>query len=1849
MTSSDGDDGGEEADTALLAADGPDGALPPAGGDDEDDFSPGGASDPDEEDDEATLVEEEAAAAAEGGDDPEAEAAALRDEANMPLEELLKRYGVPGQPQAQAQAQASAPPSAAGAAAAGALGRGERSGQPVAPPGGQPPRRMWSPQPPPPLLASPTPRNVVFDGPQWTQHVTVHPSSTAGPSSASLGLGMYSTNPYEGAARVHAPVPAPAPRLPPAPWRPPTWQASAPVELSGDEALAHAQLCARLAKQREAEDDLVLRAVDVRDEARARASTFGAEPSAWEPLFRPVEVSRSRTHWDHLLEEMAWLAKDSDRERKWKRKQARKAATACKGSGKDIASKAAAAAAAEVAAIRAVASLCAREVRVFWGKAEKLVRIQAQQKVEQRRQADMDKHLQFVVAQTERYAALVATKLTGEAEAGPSDPRRRQGPPLAAPAAPSPAPDDDDVMFDPEGPEETDDEATLEEEEEAAAAAGDDVAHELAALAAEQDAPLEDLLPPEVLARYRGEAAPSPGDGRGADGATSSDGEDEDDDDGEFVHQSDEEPADEDDTLQAELAEAAARGEDGEDAAAAELASLNADADLPLEELLARYTRGGAAMEVDEAAHSEEDGSDGSGREEESSDEDDGEAGGQTAWAKMLLSTPQGAPASAQAETDAAEAGRQGLERVAAHAASAAAGSTRTPVPFLLRAQLRDYQRDGLDWLVALHDRQLNGILADEMGLGKTIQTISLLAHLACARGVWGPHLVVVPTSVMLNWEAEFKRFCPALKLLVYYGTAKERKAKRQGWSKANAFHVCITSYTLVTQDAAVFRRKKWKYLILDEAHMIKNWRSLRWQTLLNFHTKRRLLLTGTPLQNDLMELWSLMHFLMPHVFASHADFRAWFSQPLSASVESGAPPANAQLVARLHGVLRPFLLRRLKADVEKSLPGKSEHVVPCSLSKRQRRLYEEYMQCSSTQGTLASGNLLGIMNVLMQLRKVCNHPDLFEGRPIISPLDWTWDDPVPANQLRLPALVASLAAEQAPWQGLGPSLGGHLTGLSLHPRAALPPLAAASCLACGPSRQLVEELVESAGRHTNRRVFRQRGSAVAEAEVTLFTAAQQAAQTVWRRARIQALAELNKSRLAALADGAASGARVLASRGGGDSLRALLTVTSPASAVVAASCDPARVWDFTSHLRAAVATPTERAGAMDELLGATVFAIPRVRAFPPQPWASACLPRQRVAAERLRTGVVAELLPALAPLHTSLVRRQVFFPDRRLIQFDSGKLQELAELLGRLKAGGHRCLIFTQMTRMLDVLASFLNLYGHAYCRLDGSTKAEQRQILMQRFNTDARLFCFILTTRAGGFGLNLTGADTVIFYDSDWNPQIDAQAQDRAHRIGQTRPVRIYRLICAQTVEENILKKATQKRQLDWMAIQSGHFSTQALTQQTGAQGAAAPPLPGSFALDPREFFDGLAAVSAPAPAPGAGGRAAPTAAELAAAMRGVEDDADQAAARAEEQALQQEVAEFAEELRPAPEEEDDDAMDDGAAAVAAPGGAAPVAADAEAEEERQAAAQQARAQAQADAAQAAALAAAAAEEDDMLADVAKVTAKATQAGGNLLDALSPVERYALRFVETHLPPVLPFGQGADAGGSAQVEAPDAEQWAPEVLEQRRAQHEAAAEEVDDHLAVTDWDASAATAAYERQLVLARQQAEEAAAAKAQADAQRRAKEARRAAQQLAAEEAAALRAAAQADRAAAAAVAAASAALGQEAAGGAAAAAAGQQQLFSPSAAAAPAPRPEPVKLKVKLSQDAAPYESRGTLLSPGADLGTSRSGRKRKLPNLPGSSDDVLYTMPLSAFGLPKVPRQAEAAPLDDEDDMAPHLP
>jgi hypothetical protein len=402
----------------------------------------------------------------------------------------------------------------------------------------------------------------------------------------------------------------------------------------------------------------------------------------------------------------------------------------------------------------------------------------------------------------------------------------------------------------------------------------------------------------------------------------------------------------------------------------AELAMLKEQGEIPIESLRSMYQQ----MEEEEV---EESGTSSLSKRKRESETVD-------ASTKKTRQDPE------EDDSDDAKAALEALE-----ASAERAQKTLASRPYLLTpwVKLREYQQIGLNWLVSLQSRRLNGILADgesdifiipsdlfavfshfsiefvlqrwvsvstrlcsnecspfyhgaenslshllsypSLSLGKTLQTISLFSYLAAYKGIWGPHLVVVPTSVIINWETELKRFCPALKVLCYYGSAKRRKELRTGWTKTNWYHVVITSYQLAVQDAFAFKRKRWYYLVLDEAQNIKNFQSQRWQTLISFNTQRRLLLTGTPLQNNLMELWSLLHFLMPYIFRSRKEFSYWFANPMNNMIE-GVSNQNDEVIGRLHGIIRPFILRRLKKDVETQMPGKYEHIVKCQLSRRQ-------------------------------------------------------------------------------------------------------------------------------------------------------------------------------------------------------------------------------------------------------------------------------------------------------------------------------------------------------------------------------------------------------------------------------------------------------------------------------------------------------------------------------------------------------------------------------------------------------------------------------------------------------------------------------------------------------------------------------------------------------------------------------------------------------------------------------------------------------------------------------------------------------------------------------------------------
>ena len=715
----------------------------------------------------------------------------------------------------------------------------------------------------------------------------------------------------------------------------------------------------------------------------------------------------------------------------------------------------------------------------------------------------------------------------------------------------------------------------------------------------------------------------------------------------------------------------------------------------------------------------------------------------------------------------------------------------KTQVPTLLRATLREYQHFGLDWLAGLYANRTNGILADEMGLGKTIQTISLLAHLAVEHEVWGPHLIIVPTSVMLNWEMEFKKFLPGFKILTYYGNQEERKQKRKGWLDNDKWHVCITSYQLVLQDQNTFKKRAWHYLVLDEAHNIKNFRSQRWQTLLTFRTRARLLLTGTPLQNNLTELWSLMFFLMPSDstetgiagFADLQAFTSWFKKPVDQILEQGRDTMDdeaKELVRRLHGVLRPYLLRRLKIDVEKQMPAKYEHVVYCKLSKRQRYLYDGFMSRAQTKETLASGSYLSIINCLMQLRKVCNHPDLFETRQIVTSFAMP-KSAVADYEIKELLIRRRLFGDEA-MKKVSLDVINLLPGAN-EPVSALDTIQNCRLGAIGRLRHL--------GNQQYSRVLPNMpydGSSID----TSLTYMDNSART----------ATLERLKQAAYLTSLRSQRRPLYSHTLMDRLR--LDLKCLPSKPVPKQRSRLVDWYLNSSLALEGMVPDlhRRSNAMQTTIQKFACITPAVVA--PDLTALALTHPGMEVIRKVQQDC------AVDSFHEPRMRLSIAFPDKRLLQYDCGKLQKLDALLRTLQAGGHRALIFTQMTKVLDILEQFLNIHGHKYLRLDGATKVEQRQILTDRFNNDDRILVFILSSRSGGLGINLTGADTVIFYDLDWNPAMDKQCQDRCHRIGQTRDVHIYRFVSEYTIEANILRKSNQKRMLDDVIIQEGDFTT-------------------------------------------------------------------------------------------------------------------------------------------------------------------------------------------------------------------------------------------------------------------------------------------------------------------------------------------------------------------------------------------------------------------------------------------------------
>mmetsp|Transcript_46834 Transcript_46834/g.53157 ORF Transcript_46834/g.53157 Transcript_46834/m.53157 type:complete len:1469 (+) Transcript_46834:105-4511(+) len=466
--------------------------------------------------------------------------------------------------------------------------------------------------------------------------------------------------------------------------------------------------------------------------------------------------------------------------------------------------------------------------------------------------------------------------------------------------------------------------------------------------------------------------------------------------------------------------------------------------------------------------------------------------------------------------------------------------------------KMRDYQLEGLNWMIGLQENGVNGILADEMGLGKTLQAISVLVYMMEYQNVTGPHLIIVPKSTLSNWMNELARWAPTLKAVKFHGDKASREEMIETIlcpgqkDSERSWHVCVTTYEICNIEKNTFLKFAFSYLIIDEAHRLKNEASMFSKTVRTFETRYRILLTGTPLQNSLHELWALLNFLVPDVFANSEQFDEWFNLDIEDDDEKN------RLISQLHKILRPFMLRRLKKEVEKSLPQKHETILFTGMSAMQKKLYRDILirDIDSIQGT--SGSRTAILNIVMQLRKCAGHPYLFPG------------------------------AEDR----------------------TLPPLG--------------EHLVESCG-----------------------------------------------------------------------------------------------------------------------------------------------------------------------------------------------KMVLLDKLLKRLKERGSRVLLFTQMTRILDIIQDYVVMRRFQYCRIDGNTTYDVRENYIDEYNApNSEKFIFLLSTRAGGLGINLQTADIVILYDSDWNPQADLQAQDRAHRIGQKKEVQIFRLVTEHTIEEKIVERAQQKLKLDAMVVQQGRL---------------------------------------------------------------------------------------------------------------------------------------------------------------------------------------------------------------------------------------------------------------------------------------------------------------------------------------------------------------------------------------------------------------------------------------------------------
>lgn len=536
---------------------------------------------------------------------------------------------------------------------------------------------------------------------------------------------------------------------------------------------------------------------------------------------------------------------------------------------------------------------------------------------------------------------------------------------------------------------------------------------------------------------------------------------------------------------------------------------------------------------------------------------------------------------------------------------------------------LKPYQLEGLNWLITLYENGLNGILADDMGLGKTIQSIALLAFIY-EMDTQGPFLIAAPLSTIDNWVNEFARFAPDIPTLKYYhqGGVRERtKLMNKFFKQTKGTGVVITSYEMIIRDSNEIMSKSWKFLIVDEGHRLKNVNCKLIQELKRINTRNKLLLTGTPLQNNLAELWSLLNFIMPDIFADFEIFNKWFdftdldlqnnSNKLNKMIND---ELEKNLISNLHTILKPFLLRRLKKTVLSDiLPPKREYIVNCPMTHQQQKFYN--------------------MGLTGGLKKT-----IFK------------------------ETVKAFFTLNSDYIGK-------------------------------VSNKSIREFIDYKLRESN------------ETPTSI------------------------------------------------ESNRTLIKMEKL----------------YREHLH-------------KELCNIK-------------------LQNMMMQLRQIVDSVYLFYFPFLKPEDLTL--------DPLLKS--SGKLQILQKLVIPLVKKGHKVLIFSQFVRMLDLIEDWCELNSLDSLRIDGSIDNDTRKENIEDFNSPrSKCNVFLLSTRAAGLGINLVAADSVVLFDSDWNPQVDLQAMDRCHRIGQEKPVIVYRLCCDNTVEHVILTRAANKRRLEKLVIQMGQFNT-------------------------------------------------------------------------------------------------------------------------------------------------------------------------------------------------------------------------------------------------------------------------------------------------------------------------------------------------------------------------------------------------------------------------------------------------------